>query len=40
LRLLWRADSPYYDILPRRTGDGILNLADFAAFSLQWFEGQ
>ncbi|MBE0536225.1 MAG: hypothetical protein IH624_11205 [Phycisphaerae bacterium] len=32
----WLADVPYYDIIPRRTGDGILNLADFTAFGLHW----
>lgn len=34
----WLADSPYYDILPRRTGDGTINLADFTAFGLHWLE--
>lgn len=32
----WLSDTPYYDILPRRTGDGILNLDDFVAFGLHW----
>lgn len=32
----WLTDTPYYDIIPRRGGDGVLNLGDFAAFGLHW----
>ncbi len=34
----WLSDTPYYDIIPRRTGDGLLDLNDFTAFSLHWLE--
>jgi PhoPQ-activated pathogenicity-related protein len=32
----WLTASPYYDIMPRRTGDGILNLEELGVFSLHW----
>jgi PhoPQ-activated pathogenicity-related protein len=34
----WMSDTPYYDIMPRRTGDGIINLAEMSVFSLHWLE--
>jgi len=36
----WLAAAPYYDIIPRRTGDGIINLDEMSAFSLHWLESQ
>lgn len=36
----WLSDTPYYDILPRRSGDGILNLDDFSAFGLHWLTAE
>lgn len=33
----WLAPTPYYDIIPRRTGDGVINLNEMAVFSLHWF---
>jgi hypothetical protein len=35
---VWLHDSPYYDLIPRRTGDSIINLNDFAVFSQHWLE--
>lgn len=35
----WLADSPYFDILPRRNGDSTINMADFTAFGLSWLNG-
>jgi hypothetical protein len=32
----WLSDTPYYDVMPRRTGDGIINLAEMSVFSLHW----
>ena len=32
----WLSITPYYDIMPRRTGDGIINLAEVGVFSLHW----
>lgn len=32
----WLVDTPYYDIIPRRNGDGIINLADMTTLSLHW----
>ncbi len=32
----WLDTTAYYDIMPRRTGDGIINLNDMSAFSLHW----
>ncbi len=34
----WLTDTPYYDIMPRRTGDGIINLSEMSVFSLHWLE--
>lgn len=34
----WLRAAPYYDIMPRRTGDGIINLAEASVFSLHWLE--
>lgn len=34
----WLSATPYYDIMPRRTGDGIINLAEASVFSLHWLE--
>ncbi len=34
----WLSAAPYYDIMPRRTGDGIINLAEASVFSLHWLE--
>ncbi len=34
----WLAETPYYDIMPRRTGDGIINLQEMGLFSLHWLE--
>ncbi len=36
---VWLQDSPYYDLAPRRTGDGIINLSDFSVLSQHWLEG-
>jgi hypothetical protein len=30
----------YYDIMPRRTGDGIINLAEMSVFSLHWLNSE
>jgi PhoPQ-activated pathogenicity-related protein len=35
----WLSDTPYYDIMPRRTGDGVVNLQEAGAFSLHWLSG-
>ena len=40
LSAVWLQDSPYYDLMPRRTGDSIINLSDFAAFSQHWMESR
>ncbi|MHC5173514.1 MAG: PhoPQ-activated protein PqaA family protein, partial [Planctomycetota bacterium] len=34
----WLSDTPYYDVMPRRTGDGVINLAEMSVFSLHWLE--
>ena len=34
----WLSDTPYYDVMPRRTGDGIINLQEASVFSLHWLE--
>lgn len=34
----WLTEAPYYDIMPRRTGDGIINLAEMSVFSLHWLD--
>lgn len=34
----WLAATPYYDIMPRRTGDGIINLEELGVFSLHWLQ--
>ena len=34
----WLSDTPYYDVMPRRAGDGIINLAEMSIFSLHWLE--
>jgi len=36
----WLSDTPYYDVMPRRTGDGIINLAELSTFALHWLGGQ
>ena len=36
----WLSDTPYYDIMPRRTGDGVINLAEMSAFSLHWLNSE
>ncbi|NLH18001.1 MAG: hypothetical protein GX455_15605 [Phycisphaerae bacterium] len=36
---VWLQDSPYYDLMPRRMGDAIVNLNDFSVFSQRWMEG-
>lgn len=36
----WLNPTPYYDMMPRRTGDGIINLAEMSIFSLHWLETQ
>jgi hypothetical protein len=33
-------NSSYYDIMPRRTGDGIINLAEMSVFSLHWLNSE
>ncbi len=35
---VWLQDSPYYDLLPRRTGDSIINLRDFSLFGEHWMK--
>ncbi len=35
---VWLQDSPYYDLMPRRLGDSIINLNDFSVFSQHWME--
>lgn len=35
----WLLDTPYYDVIPRRTGDGVINLAEMSVFSLHWLGG-
>lgn len=32
----WLTDTPYYDIIPRRSGDNILNLEDFIVLGQHW----
>ena len=34
----WLSQTPYYDVMPRRTGDGIINLQEMSVFSLHWLE--
>lgn len=34
----WLASTPYYDMMPRRSGDGSINLAEMSIFSLHWLE--
>jgi PhoPQ-activated pathogenicity-related protein len=36
----WLSDTAYYDVMPRRTGDGIINLAEMSVFSLHWLENE
>jgi PhoPQ-activated pathogenicity-related protein len=35
----WLSDAPYDDMVPRRNGDGIINLKDFSVFAMHWLEG-
>lgn len=35
---VWLQDWPYYDLMPRRTGDAVVNLNDFSVFSQRWME--
>ncbi len=34
----WLLDTSYYDIFPRRNGDGIIDLAEISILSLHWLE--
>ncbi|MEN8126276.1 MAG: PhoPQ-activated protein PqaA family protein [Planctomycetota bacterium] len=36
LSVYWLSETPYYDIMPRRTGDGVINLGEMSIFSLHW----
>ena len=36
----WLSDTPYYDVTPRRNGDGIIDLAELSTLSLHWLGGQ
>ena len=36
----WLADNPYRDIVPRRNGDGIINLNDYNVFASHWLTTQ
>ena len=36
----WLTDNPYRDIIPRRNGDGIINLNDYSVFALHWLTTQ
>ena len=36
---VWLTDNPYMDLVPRRTGDGIVNLDEFALIGRHWLEG-
>ena len=38
LAAYWLGATPYYDIMPRRTGDGVINLSEMSVFSLHWLE--
>ncbi len=38
LAAYWLSETPYYDVMPRRTGDGVINLAEMSVFSLHWLE--
>lgn len=39
LAAYWLSDTPYYDIMPRRTGDGIIDLREVSVFGLHWLGG-
>lgn len=34
----WLLNAPYYDVMPRRNGDGIINLGEMSVFSLHWLQ--
>jgi len=40
LAAYWLSDTPYYDLMPRRTGDGIIDLAELSTFALHWLSDQ
>jgi hypothetical protein len=35
----WLSVTPYYDVMPRRTGDGVINLGEMSVFALHWLTG-
>jgi len=34
----WLGPIAYYDMMPRRTGDSIINLAELGLFALHWLD--